>query len=57
MSAALPEVYWGERHGKAMWLCGRCGMGTVAPQMGGSLKEVVALLRAHQRSPVCEGGR
>lgn len=53
MSTYLPEAYWGEWHGKAGWLCGRCGQGAVLPAVGDSLADVLKLVRAHQRSEAC----
>jgi len=53
MSNATPEAYWGEWHGKSGLICGRCGQGVVAPEIGDSLAELMKLVRAHQRSEVC----
>jgi len=53
MSKSIPEVYWGEWHGKSGYLCGRCGQGLVVPEYGDSLEGIVALVRAHQRGEVC----
>jgi hypothetical protein len=57
MVNATPEVYWGEWHGTQGFIegfiCGRCGQGTVAPEVGDSLVDIIKLIRAHQRSEVC----
>lgn len=53
MSKSTPEAYWGEWHGKSGLVCGLCGAGMLAPEIGDSLADIIALARAHQRSEAC----